>query len=125
MVPGRHRIAFLTATAATTLGFILLNSCSRVPNAPPKTATAAQELSPPSTIHVEVKPGGPLVITTSAAEFEILSNGYVQASLLANGEKLSLDDPGAAADSFFVHVSDQVVRIPPNLQQAEVHEAAG
>ncbi len=127
MVPRRHRIAFIRATAAPTLGLMLLTSCSRVPNAPLKTATSAQELAPPSSIHVEVKTGGPLVITTGSAEFEVLSNGYVQASLLENGDKLSLDEPsaGAAADSFFVRVSDKDVRITPNFQQAEVHEATG
>src|ERR1700685_4297596 len=104
MVPRRNRIGFITATAVTTLGLILLTSCSRVPNAPPKTATSSQAPEPPSTIRVEVKDGGPVVITTGSAEFAVLSNGYVQASLLENGEKLSLDEPGgdAAADSFFL-----------------------
>ena len=34
----------------------------------------------PSQIKVEAKPGGPIVLTTSSAEFQILPSGYIQAS---------------------------------------------
>ena len=34
-----------------------------------------------------------MVLTTSAAEFQVTPEGYVQASLLKDGKKLSLDEP--------------------------------
>jgi alpha-galactosidase len=41
--------------------------------------------------------GGPVVIRTQSAEFDVLPAGYVQAYLLKNGERLTLDEPGAGA----------------------------
>ncbi len=52
--------------------------------------------SRPSDIKVEVRDGGPVVLTTSAAEFQILPSGAVQAFLLKDGKKLTLDEPGVA-----------------------------
>src|SRR5579871_5863999 len=65
-------------------------------------AAAAQPTPTPiSKITVEVRPqennGGGIVITTSAAEFHLLPNGYLQGFLLKDGQHLSLDDP--ASDS--------------------------
>ena len=42
-----------------------------------------------------MKPGGPIVLTTSSAEFQILPSGYIQASLLKGDQRLTLDQPGA------------------------------
>ena len=36
---------------------------------------------------------GPIVLTTGAAEFQILPSGYVQASLVKDGKRLTLDEP--------------------------------
>jgi len=68
---------------------------------------ACQRTSPPPTgrgasskIVVTANPGGPVTIRTASAEFEILPSGYVQASLLKEGKRLTLDDPiGAAPES--------------------------
>src|SRR5271166_6340698 len=51
----------------------------------------------PSDIKVEVRDGGPVVLTTSAAEFQILPSGAVQAFLLKDGKKLTLDEPGVGS----------------------------
>ena len=77
---------------------------------PLKTATTKPEPTQPSTIKVDVNAGGPIVLTTSAAEFQVRPDGYVQASLLQeDGKKLSLDEPnvGAPADSDFVRARGQ------------------
>ena len=76
---------------------------------------------------MDVKGGGPVVLTTSAAEFEVRPDGYVQASLLKDGKKLSLDEPniGAPADSDFVRVRGKDVHFTLDFQQAQVHEAIG
>src|SRR4051812_11451548 len=48
-----------------------------------------------SRINVMVNAGGPLVLRTSSAEFQLNANGYLQASLLRDGQKLTLDDAQA------------------------------
>ena len=83
MIARKHGIA-CGITLGTTLGFIfllLLAACSK------SQAPAKPEPTQPSTIKVEVKGGGPVVLVTSAAEFEVGSDGYVRASLLQDGEK--------------------------------------
>ena len=91
------------------------------------TATVTPQPTQPSAINVDVKSGGPAVLTTSAAEFQVRPDGYVQAFLLKDGQKLSLDDPsvGAPADSDFVQVGGKDVHFVLDFQQAQVHEAIG
>src|SRR5271166_4340892 len=48
--------------------------------------------SRPSDIKVEVRDGGPVVLTTSTAEFQILPSGFLQATLLKDGKRLTLDE---------------------------------
>jgi alpha-galactosidase len=67
--------------------FLLNVSCSRPLPAPETPAPKTSQ------IKVEVKPGGPIVLTTSSAEFQILPSGYIQASLLKGDQKLTLDQP--------------------------------
>src|ERR1700722_15468554 len=52
--------------------------------------------SRPSDIKGGGRGGGPVVLTTSAAEFQILPSGAVQASLLKDGKKLTPDEAGVA-----------------------------
>ncbi|MGB9204467.1 MAG: hypothetical protein WCB94_10930, partial [Terriglobales bacterium] len=125
MIGRKHGIARVGITLGTTLGLIfvllllLLAACSKAPAKP--------EPTQPSTIKVEVKDGGPIVLVTSAAEFEVGSDGYVRASLLQDRRKLSLDEPnvGAPADSDFVRVRGKDVHFTLDFQQTEVHEAIG
>ena len=52
-----------------------------------------------SNVHtVAAAAGGPLVIRTPAAEFHFFPTGYLQASLLQNGQAFSLDDPPSATN---------------------------
>jgi alpha-galactosidase len=83
--------------------------------------------SQPSNIKATITPGGPAVLTTSAAEFEVLPSGYVQASLLKNGQKLSLDDaePGKPGDSNFVIINGKPVPFTFDFAQAKDAEAVG
>src|ERR1700694_3248656 len=80
-------------TLAAVAGLTL--SCSR-PSTQPKAAP-----SRPSDIKVEVRDGGPVVFTTSTAEFQILPSGFLQATLLKDGKRLTLDEPevGSAGGS--------------------------
>src|ERR1035438_10221367 len=114
MIARKHGTALIATMPGTTLALMLmlmLTACSKLPKTPLKTATTKPEPTQPSAINVDVKDGGPVVLTTSAAEFQVTPDGYVQASLLKDGQKLSLDEPnvGAPADSDFVRVGGKDV----------------
>jgi alpha-galactosidase len=77
-----HRAALLLLTASV----LALTGCNRAESPP-----AEQALT--SAIAVTVNPGGPVVLKTSAAEFEVLPSGYLQAWLVSEGKRLTLDEP--------------------------------
>src|SRR5262249_45133440 len=81
----------------------------------------------PSAIKVEVNDGGPVVLTTSTSEFKVRPDGYIQASLLKDGQKLSLDEPrvGAMSDSDYVVMGGKEVHFTLDFQQVRVLEAVG
>ena len=124
MIARRYGIAFIGTTLVLAL---MLAACSKLESPLKKTTTVKPEPTQPSTIKVEVSGGGPVVVTTSAAEFQVRPDGYVQASLLKDGKKLSLDESsvGAPADSDFVRVAGKDVHFTLDFQQAQVHEAIG
>jgi len=88
--PEPHAILLLAVLILT----IPLESCNSNRSSSPANAD--------SRINVAVSAGGPVVITTPSAEFQVNSTGYIQAALLRDGHKLSLDDaqidPQASAD---------------------------
>ncbi|MGC2328603.1 MAG: hypothetical protein WA604_17965, partial [Candidatus Sulfotelmatobacter sp.] len=96
-------------------------SCARGPVQP---ATAPAR---PSNIKVEVRSGGPVVLTTSTAEFQILPSGLVQAFLLKDGKRLTLDEPdiGSATGSDYIIHDGQELQFTPDFGQARVLEATG
>lgn len=83
--------------------------------------------SRPSDIKVEVRDGGPIVITTSAAEFQILSAGYLQATLLKDGKRLTLDEPevGSASGSGYIMHGGKDLEFVSDFSQTKVLEATG
>jgi len=129
------RSAFRSASTATMLAAailglsLLLTGCSKLPKPPLSLKKAAAKPQPtqPSTITVDVKAGGPAVLTTSAAEFQVRPDGYVQAFLLKDGQRLSLDEPGVGAvvDSDFARAGDKDVHFILDFQQVKVDEAIG
>ncbi|HXP17285.1 MAG TPA: alpha-galactosidase [Terriglobales bacterium] len=112
LFPGRANCVLLVSVM-----FLVNLGCT---HPPVKTEPAPQ----PSGIHVDVKPGGPVVLTTSSAEFQILPSGYMQASLLRGGQKLTLDQPGAGASSFLVQEGKEV-QFALNFGQTKVQESTG
>ncbi len=121
MVLNRLRIVLIAA-------ILLLLACSHSPRQPfGKEAKARPESTQPSAIKVEVNTGGPVVLTTSAAEFQVRPDGYIQAFLLKDGQRFSLDEPrvGAVSDSDYVLVSGKEVHFTLDFQQAQVLEAVG
>ena len=96
MIVRRHGAVLFGVVLALTF---VQTDCSKAPDAQPNSPLTASESSQPSTIKVDVKTAGPVVLTTSAAEFQVRPDGYVQASLLSGGKMLSLDEPDAGTDS--------------------------
>lgn len=92
-----------------------------------KSAQPKPEASRPSEIKVEVRDGGPIVLTTSAAEFQISPAGYLQATLLKNGQRLTLDEPevGSAAGSGHIMHEGKDLEFIPDFGNAKVLEASG
>jgi alpha-galactosidase len=87
-------------------------------------AFAADASSP---VQITANPKGPVVITTRATEFRILSSGYIEAFLIQDGRKLTLDDPsaGSSAASDFVVVAGRPVHFSLDFADAKVADATG
>jgi hypothetical protein len=60
-------------------------------------------------VHVIVRQGGPVVITTSAAEFDVLPSGYVRACLTRDGQRMTLDEPDAATSQESVTINVNLI----------------
>src|SRR5205807_10096076 len=100
--------ALMSAVVLAGIALLLL-SCAR-PAVDTKTAPAR-----PSDIKVEVRDGGPLVLTTSAAEFQVLPSGFLQATLLKEDKRLTLDEPGegsAGGSDSIVHEGKELDFVP-------------
>jgi alpha-galactosidase len=107
--------------AALVLTFISF-ACSHQQASAPKTAP-----SHPSDIKVTVSDGGPIILQTSTAEFQLLPSGYLQGALLKDGKKLTLDQPrvGVPGGSDYVVSDGKEVYFTLDFSQAKVLEAQG
>jgi len=119
-------IARKLGIAAIGLTLVLV-ACSKLPQSPTASSKPKPKPTQPSAIKVEVKPGGPVVLTTTAAEFQVSPDGYIQAFLLKDGQRLSLDEPrlGAPSDSDYVRVAGKDVHFTLDFQSVRVLEAVG
>src|SRR5438477_5037231 len=110
---------FLLSTAILLTAELL--SCSK-PAEQPKPAP-----SQPSAIVVQVHDGGPIVVTTKTAEFQILPSGFLQATLLKDGKRLTLDEPvvGSTGGSDSIVLAGKEFDFVPDFAQAKVVEASG
>lgn len=64
-----------------------------------------------------------MVLTTSAAEFQVLPSGAVQAFLLKSGAKLTLDAP--STDASYLTQGSKNIRFTFDVDHATVNEASG
>ena len=112
----------LRAVASALLGMSLVAvGCKK------STSTSLQPSSKPSAIKVEMMTGGSAVITTSAAEFQILPNGYVKAFLVKDGKMLTLDQPRAGnptENDYLVH-DGKNISFTLEFDRAKVSDATG
>jgi alpha-galactosidase len=83
--------------------------------------------SEPSGVQVSVNANGPLIVTTSTAEFHLLTSGYIQGFLLKNGTKLTLDDPQSsrAHQAESLATDGKSTGFTLDLSKAQVSEAHG
>ena len=105
------------------LVFGIVLGCSRTPQQKKSSAPPSK----PSDIKVTVNDGGPVVIQTASSEFQVLSSGYVQGSLVKNGRKLTLDEPrvGAPAGSDYLVSDGKEIRFTLDFGNAKVLESQG
>ena len=117
---GRSVSCFLLFSSLLFLVAFFL-SCSK-PVAPPKAPPYK-----PSDIKVDVKDGGPVVITTTAAEFQILPSGFLQATLRLDDKRLTLDEPvvGSTGGSDSIVSQGKELDFVPDFGQAKVLERSG
>ena len=110
---GKFALAF--GLAAALLGA----SCSRTKEEI-KPETAATR---PSDVKVQVETAGPVKITSSAAEFQVLPSGYVQAVRLSGGGSSGLDDP--QGDSNYVVSGGKETHFALDFSGAKTEQATG
>jgi len=115
--PSLHSFLKILVTGSV----LLMAGCTKTPVQP----KAAPSL--PSDIKAEVRDGGPVVLTTSTAEFQILPSGFVQATLLKDGKRLTLDEPevGSAGGSDSIIHGGKELDFVPEFAQAKVLAVSG
>lgn len=105
----------------------VLQGCERKKATAP--ASSDQVKAPHATVsQVEIKAAGtgPLVIRTPTLEFDVTPKGYVQAFLLRDGQRLTLDDPSDNAAGGEVVVNGTPVSdFTFDLSHAAVSDAVG
>jgi alpha-galactosidase len=113
-----RRAYSLSATLLTF--FLMLAGCNRSVTKPKAPAPQA------SNINVAVNATGPVVITSSTSEFQVLPSGYVQAALVKSGMRLTLDDvEGNPVEGNLVMTGDKATSFVWDFGNARVSEATG
>jgi len=118
-----QRLAHFLATTVLLLLVVALfsSSCNQEAAKPPAPQT------PLSGIKAAVTAGGPVVLTSSTAEFQVLPSGYVQAFLIKDGQKLTLDDLGEnkPVSGNSVVIGGKATALELDLGAAKFAEASG
>lgn len=78
----------------------------------------------PSNVQVTVNQNGPLLVGTSAAEFQVLPSGHISGSLLANGAKLTLEN-SEDSDGNYILSGGKKISFTLDLAQAHTSESQG
>jgi|tagenome__1003787_1003787.scaffolds.fasta_scaffold20987588_2 alpha-galactosidase len=112
------RLFFLILLLVFAASVLSCTKSAPQPKAPP---------SKPSDIKIEVRDGGPVIIATSTAEFQILPSGFLEATLVKDGKRMTLDDPavGSSGGSDSIVHDGKELDFVPDFSQAKVLEASG
>ncbi len=81
-----------------------------------------------SAIRVTVNPGGPVVLRTPTAEFDLLPSGYLEAYLIKDGKRLTLDDPGTgdlASGGYLLSSGSEIRDFALDFRNVKVSDAQG
>ena len=87
-----------------------------------------EEQAQASSVEVTINPGGPVVVRTGSAEFDVLPSGYVQAFLIKNGKRLTLDEPPAgseAASDYLVSAGKEVRNFALDFDHVRISDVHG
>src|SRR5258708_22414275 len=89
--------------------------------------TPAAPQTPLSAIRAAVTAGGPVVLSSSTAEFQVLPSGYIQAFLVKDGKQITLDDvgPGKAVPGISGVTGRTATAFELDLGAAKFTEASG
>jgi alpha-galactosidase len=122
----RHLLILRPLRTMAIAAALTLLACSHQP----KSDQGAKDKTPatqPSAIKVAVHDGGPVTLITTVSEFDVRPDGYIQAFLLKDGKRLSLDESrtGVAADSDYIVSGGKEVHFTLDFQQVRVLEAIG
>ncbi len=90
-----------------------------------RSSTPAPSATPSSNVQVSVNGAGPITITSSKAEFQILPSGYVTAALVQGGQKLTLDTSENAPASNSVNIDGKAASFTIDPASAKVTDATG
>src|SRR5712692_1859455 len=86
----RTRRAFPIVRSTMFIAALAMAACRENPASLPKSGASSK-------VTISLNKGGPLVVNTPMSEFDIFPSGYVEAWLLKDGKKITLDEPGSAA----------------------------
>jgi len=118
-----HGFPWTTARILVVAVFgIACLSCEKAPVQPVEPAVAA------STVTVTVDPGGPVALKTPMAEFNLQPSGYIQATLIKDGGRLTLDEPeqsGPASSDYLVVAGKDIRDFTLDFAHAKVTDAQG
>jgi len=109
---GWAMLALLCATVAVPPG------CRKLPG-------PAERAAPASVVAVTVRPGGPLILTTAQAAFELSASGYLQGFLRVGEKRMTLDDPEGASGEYVVSAGSGTGDFVFDLERAAVTDAQG
>ncbi len=93
----------------------------------PISRRSSQELST-SSVSVTVTPRERIIVKTPTVEFDVLSSGYIQAYLMKDGKRLTLDEPeqnAAGSSDFLLHAGNEIRDFVMDLNQVKVSDAQG
>ncbi len=123
----RFSLAAISVWQSRLVPFLLLSTALLMLSCQKSSVQPKEAPSKPSEIKVEVRDGGPLLITTSAAEFQLLPNGFLQATLLKDGKRLTLDEPepGSAGGGDSVVLAGKEIDFIPDFTKAKILESSG
>jgi alpha-galactosidase len=119
-----HRSRVFLQTLVLLVAALILMMLAACGSKPKQVAKAPQAAPQQSQIKVAVNGSGPIVVTTSAATFEILPSGSIRAALV-NGQR-SLDaQESSSSPSDYIVQGGKDVQFDLDLGRAKVSEGTG